>query len=327
MYDNPSLIIRTLEDLGCHKIKEIRGKRIQCALPDGDNPTSVQVLMDTDGLITTVHTRNDYDKGDIITFVGYIKGIDNYESFKYVANLHGFSTYYEHKEISKVKTFLDTFCRAKNKESVSVVEPIDETSFLQFVRNPVWELYKEGVSADTQDVFEICFDVGGQRIVYPFRDEEGRLISFKGRTVYDDYHEREVAKFYAYYNFPSGDYLYGAWQNRLGIRMADDIIVVEGEKSVLKAHSMGYENVVSVGKKRISTPQFRKLLSYGKRIVLAFDKDVCIKELEYAALEFKGVSEVYAMVDKWDMLGENDSPFDSDKKTVDFLYDNMVQLY
>lgn len=295
-------------------------------MPDGDNQTSVQVLLDDDGLITVVHTRSDYNKGDIISFVAYILGVSNYEAFRYTANLHGFSTHYEEKERSNVKSFLDKFSRLKDSKHSKDESPIPETAFLQFVKKPVYNLFKEGVSYETQEYFEICFDVDGQRIVYPIRNGNGDLISFKGRTVEKEYKTLGIAKFYAYYSYSSNLHLYGAWQNRLGLRMSDNIIVVEGEKSVLKAHSMGYNNVVSVGKKRISTQQFKQLLSYGKPIVVAFDKDVSYKELQYITREFKGVADVYVIIDKWNLLGEKDSPFDADKKTLDFLYDNMVLL-
>ena len=69
LLDNPALIIDILEGLSCHHIKHVPNKRITAGLPDGDNTTSIQVLLLDDNLGTIVHTRSDYDGGDIFSFV------------------------------------------------------------------------------------------------------------------------------------------------------------------------------------------------------------------------------------------------------------------
>jgi len=85
LYKNPSLVVSLLEKLECKRVKLYENKRVQCGLPDGDNLTSVQVLLTNEHLNTIVHTRGDYDGGDIFSFIEYILKCNFKQSINWVS--------------------------------------------------------------------------------------------------------------------------------------------------------------------------------------------------------------------------------------------------
>lgn len=68
-------IIDILEHIGCHDIKVVNDKYIQCGLVDGDNPSSTTVFFD-EYIGVNAYTRNIKSEGqmsqaDIINLVAY----------------------------------------------------------------------------------------------------------------------------------------------------------------------------------------------------------------------------------------------------------------
>ena len=246
LHENPSLIINLLEKLNCTHIKLIPNKRVQCALPDGDNPTSVQVILaNNEKLNTVVHTRSEYDGGDILNFVEYMLKCSKKESRNWVGSALGINYInpsFIHK--SRFLNILDDF--SSNDEDLQHNIPISENSFHQFIKSPHIIFIKDRISNEVQRKMNICYDIEDSRILIPIRDTEGQLITFKGRTVHKDYIEKDIPKYLAYYNYNASEILYGYFENYWDIVELGEAIVVESEKAVLQAMSMGINNVVAL---------------------------------------------------------------------------------
>ena len=325
LYENPSLIEILLDKLGCHHIKHIPNKRIQCALPDGDNIASVQVLLnDNTNLITIVHTRKEYKGGDIFRFVQFIKSINFRQALNWVS---------ETLEIAYIKTivpnkrgFLSILDEFDINESVcSINNPIPETAFSGFIEMPHRIFSEDGISPEIQTKMRICYDIEAGRILIPIRNEYGELITFKGRTTNENYKSLEIPKYLSYYNYNASSILYGLYENHGDIMSKHEVIVVESEKAVLQAMSMGVNNVVALSKNSISKDQLDLLLGLQCDIVLALDKDIeeehCIKELE----KFGSMCNKYLIQDCW-YLDEHDSPFDKGLEIWNHLYDAKIKV-
>lgn len=117
------------------------------------------------------------------------------------------------------------------------------------------------------------YDTFRNRIMFPIRDEQGRIIAFGGRIMpgADD-----PAK---YLNSPEtplfskGRCVFGLDLGRQKIVESRTVAVVEGYTDVVMAHQFGATNVVSVLGTAITEQHVAILRRFADRIVLLFDAD------------------------------------------------------
>lgn len=314
LLDNPQYIVDTLESIGCHNIKIIKNKRVQSALPDGDNNASVQIILN-DYLQSTIYTRNEFEKyaiKDIYSVIQFIKNYTLNDSIKLickVCNIHYDNS--KNNNRSSAYDFLKRYTRSIKKEEMIIEEDILPESFIKrFVREECLQYSKDEVNGKTQEKFQVCYDVLDNRIVFPIRNDEGQLLSFKGRTCYKDYKEKDIPKFISYYPCNNNNYLFGLYENKEIINQSEEVYACEAEKGVMELDSMEINNAVSFNKKIISEMQVKKLLKLCKPIILLFDKDVKLEEILIECRKFKGLCDVYYVYDTLNLLGEKDSPMD-----------------
>lgn len=85
------------------------------------------------------------------------------------------------------------------------------------------------------------------RLVFPVRDEEGRLAGFAARRLSDE--DRDKPK---YVNSETGglyrksELLYGLYEAREAIRREGSVFLVEGYKDVLAMHAAGFRHTVAL---------------------------------------------------------------------------------
>lgn len=123
----------------------------------------------------------------------------------------------------------------------------------------------EGRSAGAYDRFR-------HRIVFPIRDERGRMAGFGGRVL----DPNDLPKFLNSPQtaiFDKGRLLYGLHQARKDIRAQDQAVIVEGYLDVIALHQAGFRNAVSPMGTALTEAQLRLLKRYTRRIVLALDSD------------------------------------------------------
>jgi DNA primase len=319
-------IVIILENLKCHHIT----KKFNCvtaALPDGDNESSVCCYTDNENYHVDVHTRTTFQSiknRDIITLVGYIKGISFPQSMKYICSLFELDFYIDKQsEVPKFLTWLDFVETGELKESNTKITVLPEIVLNQFFMGACEKFLLEGISSEAQNHFEIGCDIDTERITIPIRSEIGDLCGIKGRLLCDD--KADGNKYMYLYSCPKSQILYGAYQNTKEITKANEVIIVESEKSVLKLYGLGYKNSVAIGGKSISEVQAEKILRFNVDIVLAFDKDVSefeieenLKKLVYPVKTQK----IYSLQDPLNLLSEKESPCDSGE-TWKILYENF----
>ena len=110
------------------------------------------------------------------------------------------------------------------------------------------------------------------RIMFPIRDENGRMTGFGARIV----DPTDIPKFLNSPETPvfsKGRILYGLDRARKAIRAADQVVIVEGYLDVIALHQAGFENVVSPMGTALTDDQLRLLKRFTRRIVLALDPD------------------------------------------------------
>lgn len=303
-----------------------------CALPDGDNVGSVQIALD-DELTTFVNTRGDYSGGSIIDFVSYISKIDFYQAFLYICNKLDIDTGFKPNSLKTNETysFLNNFIRksvrTKSKSNACQNTIFDSSIFNSYIQLPHIKLLEDGCSVESQNKFEIMYDINDKRILFPIRDENGNIVTIKGRTVIPNFKELDIPKFLAYFDYAGRLILYGLYQNYWDIIQYDYVYIVESEKAVVQADSIGVNNIVGVSKKKISLEQIDMLIKLKKDLIFALDKDVPLEEIKLIAEPFRGLCQVYAMIDNFGLLEQHDSPLDKGKDTFHILSNNKVKIY
>lgn len=330
--ENPENIKKILEALGCDYVK-MHKERITSTRPGGDNKTAVSVKLNN-SLSTSVYTDNqfkDNENNDFFAVIEYFKECNFNEAIRYVCKICNLR-YSGSKKIgveSSGYNFLKQYVQSlnKNKREEYIEKTLDEETINRFVKCNSVQYENDGVSELTQEKFELCYDVLDNRIITPIRNDDGKLITFKGRTCNKDYKMYGIPKFLYYYPFHGERYLYGLYENYFDILNADKVFIFESEKAVMQCDSMGFNNAVSVSKKTISDIQVKKLLKLGKALVVAFDKDVTLGEIEFECKKFNGLTDVYYIYDTLDLLDKKESPTDKGVEVFKKLIENCVFKY
>lgn len=209
------------------------------------------------------------------------------------------------------------------KQSKSTVLPDDYME--RYEKKPdklaVWE--REGISKGSLDKFEVYYDSFSDRLVYPIRNPDGKIVNVGGRTLDPAWKEKGLRKYTYFMAWGELKTIYGLAENMEGIREKGEIILFEGCKSVLLADTYGIHNTGAILTSHLNPNQMKLLVSLGCRVVFALDKDVCIRD-DHNIKRLKQFVNVEYIWDKEDLLGDKDSPVDRGQDTWEKLYDGRL---
>lgn len=311
---NEDLSEQVLESIGCHNIVKHSDDYITCANRDGDNKQAIVLYLNEN--LTVINYTRTLSKTkrttDIIDLVMFNEELSFPEALKFVCNELGIDYYHDSSEdipeSLKIIKFLKEMNTNSDIEKEQPLKPINNKilSYYFPYGNKMWE--DEGISLEVQKEFQIGYDDQTNYITIPIYDELGSLVGVKGRYfgTPDDFHP----KYWALEKYSKGRVLYGYWQNKEIIKNSRSLIIVESEKSILKLAEFGYRNAVACGGKKITKYQIEMITRTGCTPVLALDKDCGEEELNLIANMFMEGINVYAIIDKDNILEEKESPMD-----------------
>lgn len=189
----------------------------------------------------------------------------------------------------------------------------------------VWR--KEGISDNSLKKFQVMYDSFSNRLVYPIRNLQGKIVNVGGRTLDDDWKEKKLRKYSYFQGWGGGmDVVYGLYENLEFIKSLDRIIIFEGCKSVLIADTFGIHNTGALLTSHLSPYQMKILASLGCRVTFALDKEIDIRQ-DKNIQKLKQYVNVDYLWDKDNLLGEKDAPVDKGKEVFKQLYDRRIALY
>ena len=220
----------------------------------------------------------------------------------------------------------------------------DELMLTYFPQPLIIQWLKEGITKDVCDYMGIRYNPENGVILIPHKDENGRLIGIRQRTLvqedekYGKYRPTKIQNQLC--NHPLAFNLYGLDKAKNNIKDMGAALVVESEKSVLQFMSYfgtAADICVAVCGSSLSKYQFQLLLDAGaKEIIIGFDKDFD----EIGTEEYKVVDKLQKIYDKYspyvnisflfdkenNQLGYKDSPLDCGKEKFLYLFRNRVIL-
>ena len=181
----------------------------------------------------------------------------------------------------------------------------------------VWE--HEGISRASLDKYQVSYDGFSDRLVYPIRNLDGKIVNIGGRTLDPLWKEKKLRKYTYFYPWGTMNVIYGLYDNLDYIKQRNEVIIFEGCKSVLLSDTWGIHNTAAILTSHLNPSQLLILIKLGCRVVFALDKDVFIKE-DHNIKKLKRYVDVEYICDTKGLLSEKDAP-------VDKGYDIFMNLY
>lgn len=135
------------------------------------------------------------------------------------------------------------------------------------------EIEKVGLTKKTEKGY---YDRFRSRIMFPIRDQSGRVVAFTGRIFQSGSEKSEEAK---YVNSPEtilydkSTILFAYDLAKSAIRKQNFTVVVEGQMDCIMSHQAGTENTVAVSGTALTEKHLGLLKRLSDNIVFAFDAD------------------------------------------------------
>lgn len=268
-------------------------------------------------------------KGNLINWLMEFEDLSFYQAVEKVANLTGedINEYVESETVNFYKQLEKIYSTKQRDSPDRIVLDIDKDYKQRFKNEMPIEWIEEGISAETMKKYEIMVDPVSNRIVYPVYDRDFRLIGIKGRTRFKNFKDLKIMKYMNYTRVGILDYFTGMKQAADYIDETKEVIIVEGLKSVMKLDQWGFHNVVSAETSTLNDYQIELLIRMQvKKVVVAFDKDVPLKKIRECTGLLGRFTNCYAVIDKWKLLKEKDSPPDQGREVWMKLYERKVRL-
>lgn len=266
--------------------------------------------------------------GNVYTFVKHYYKCSSKEAVDILKKYLGFNGEFEAPKEKMAATMVcKRFKQSKStcKESASTVLPNDymERYEKQDDKLAVWE--KEGISRESLDKFQVYYDGFSDRLVYPIRNIEGKIVNIGGRTLDPLWKEKKQRKYTYFHSWGTMDTIYGLVENMEHILKAREVIIFEGCKSVLLADTWGIHNTAAILTSHLNPHQFKILARLGCRVVFALDKDVRVRE-DHNISKLKQYVNVSYICDTNNLLDDKDSPVDHGKDIFKELYNERRRL-
>ncbi len=254
-----------------HSLKQVGTRYFLSCSKHTDNTPSLCINPDTN----TFHCFSCNRSGSIIQYLRDYEGYSFSDAVEKATKLGNvdLSKMCQSKTISFLREYGTNTESPMETESKKIILP--ESSLDRYPPYTPIEWIDEGILPSVMRLFDIRLDLSGNRIVYPVRDESGRLINIKGRTRYVNYKEMGLQKYTNYYKLNGEmDYFQGMDIAKPYIEEQGEVIIFESIKSVMKLFGWGYFNAVSAEKHSLTNSQINLLIKMHVNVVIAFDSDV-----------------------------------------------------
>lgn len=280
--------------------------------------------------------------GDIFSLVQQVLNYDNViQAVEYVCDICkiDISTCQVKQNIDQwqsMKKFLPNYEQGKQELVVYDKNVLD--LFKPYIHES-WA--DENISKKTIDKYQIMWYNKNEQIIIPVFDIDGNLVGIHGRNtkkwlVDKGLKYQPVKTLNEEYKFPTGQILYGLYQNQAAIEQTKEVTIFEAPKSVLQADSiLEQNNTVALFGWNMQPIRRDMLLQYNIQAVnIALDKQYqSLDDAEFQIYQahvnkivrlFKPYCDVYVIWDSENLLDYKDSPTDKGKNVWDKLYNNRT---
>lgn len=260
--------------------------------------------------------------GNVFTFVKHYNRCSSKEAIDILKEYAGFNGEIQtpRQKMSATLT-CKKFATPKRNKKQSVTTVLDENYMERYEKRAdklsIWE--QEGISRESLDRFQVAYDGFSDRLVYPIRNIDGKIVNIGGRTLDPDWKEKKLRKYTYFHPWGTMETIYGLVENLDYILAKREVILFEGCKSVLLADTWGVKNTGAILTSHLNPAQMKILARLGCRVVFALDKDVRIRD-DHNIRILKNYIDVDYLWDKADLLDDKDAPVDKGLEVFKQLY-------
>jgi len=265
--------------------------------------------------------------GNVFTFVRHYHNLnaeEAIEALKKYAGCEGEALAPREKMSATMvcKKFRKT--KQRSKQSNGVVLPDNYMERYEKREDKLLTWRNEGISAESLKRFQVFYDSFSDRLVYPIRNMEGKIVNIGGRTLDPQWKEKDLRKYNYFFSWGTMNTIYGLAENMEEILRKREVILFEGCKSVLIADTWGIKNTGAILTSHLNPNQMKILARLGCRAVFALDKDVKIRD-DHNIKKLKDYVNVEYIWDRDGLLDEKDSPVDKGKEVFKELYTGRLR--
>lgn len=277
-----------LEELGFTQLTFDACKRtFRFAREEGRNPTSMVLNLDT----LSFHCFSTNSKGNLYTLIMQRKDMNFPNALKWAADYAGlnkeeydidiqlpFGGFFQGlvKEISEPEFSMKTY----DKSELDEYKGFYNTMFL-----------KDGISFESQEKFDIGYDVLSNRVTIPIYSLDNKLIGIMGR--YNGKCEKEE-RWLPIIPCSRSLTIYGFNENYQPIQEKGMTVIFESEKSVMQCHSFGCNIALATSGCHISDTQAKHIKSmFLPKIILAYDEGLNEEDVIAEAEKLKMNNQIY----------------------------------
>lgn len=147
---------------------------------------------------------------------------------------------------------------------------------------PIWarkynftvaQLIAAGLLLQNEEDPDDLYDRFRGRLMFPIRDEQGRVAGFSGRVLRKEQHPAKYVNTPETILFKKGRLLYALDKARKPILESRTAIVCEGQIDVIRCHSAGIDTAVAGQGTAITEDHARLLKRYADAVILVMDSD------------------------------------------------------
>lgn len=262
--------------------------------------------------------------GNLYTFVKQYHRCSNREAVEIIKRYAGCD---DEVLVRREKMAATLVCKKFQKQKSPLKSPSTTTlpdDYMQRYEKRAEKLQvwmQEGISKESLEKFQVFYDAFSDRLVYPIRNADGKIVNVGGRILSPNWKEAGLRKYTYFFGWGgSMNVIYGLFENFEEIKKKREIIIFEGCKSVLLADSFGIHNTGALLTSHVSTNQLKILAGLGFRVVFALDKDVRIRD-DHNIKRLKQFVNVSYIYDTGDLLDDKDSPVDKGREVFLKLYE------
>ena len=251
---------------------------IRFSREDGHNPTSMRLKLDTlkfDGFSINAH-------GNLYSLVMMTQKLSFPKALKYITETLGL----EKRQFSKkIRYPFGGFYRGLMKEIQEPeysMETYDESILNEYAGKFNLMFFKDGINFQTQEHFNVGFDLESLRVTVPEYTLDGRLCGIMGRL--NDSKCSKDERWLPIIPCSRSLTLYGYHYNYEFIQQKNTVVIGESEKFVQQLHSIGKLTGLATCGCDISAVQSRHIKALmTSKIILAYDEGLDEEQIRVQA--------------------------------------------
>lgn len=273
-------VVDLLESLEMRNVT-VGNREVRFSCPFGDHPhgnRNPAAAMNRETTAWYCHACR--RKGNAVTFVALLHGISPMDALKQIQARYGGFREPEGSLVDEINSLMAPPRPATNESIAPLSEElladmlIDWNKVERAMPNvPAALSYplERGFTPRILNRYECCWDARvSNRFVLPMRNEDGKLVGFKGRAVYGEKPKYLVlgGPGYSYEPYKITRFIWG-----LDSAKGEDGVLIEGELNALMARQHGVTGAVGIGGSVLSRKQADLLVSRFSKVTILFDDD------------------------------------------------------